>query len=168
MRLDDEVQFIRSWIEGRCVPARLCPQAKSLARTMAGTWTDAEGPVVELGPGTGPVTAALVEHGVHPSRLVLVEFDPDFCRLLRKRYPEATVVQGDAYRLRHVLATYFTQPAAAIVSSLPLLTRPPHPPAPDGGCGRIAEAGAPFVQFTYGLSRPFRRHSPASQPKPPI
>ena len=32
---------------------------------------------IELGPGTGPVTEALVEHGVDPARLVLVEFNPD-------------------------------------------------------------------------------------------
>ena len=61
------------------------------------------GPVIELGPGTGPVTEALVEHGVDPARLILVEFNPDFCRLLRTRYPAATVVQGDAYRLRRLL-----------------------------------------------------------------
>ena len=48
---------------------------------------DGDGPVIELGPGTGPVTEALVEHGVHPSRLVLVEFNPTFCQLLRQRFP---------------------------------------------------------------------------------
>ena len=61
------------------------------------------GPVIELGPGTGAVTEALVEHGIEPSRLVLVEFNPSFCRLLRTRYPEATVIQGDAYRIQHLL-----------------------------------------------------------------
>ena len=66
--------------------------------------TEIPGPVVELGPGTGPVTEALVEHGVDPARLVLVEFNPAFCRLLRSRYPEATVVQGDAYGLKRLLA----------------------------------------------------------------
>ena len=44
---------------------------------------DDDGPVIELGPGTGPVTEALVERGIDPSRLVLVEFNPTFCRLLR-------------------------------------------------------------------------------------
>ena len=62
--------------------------------------------MIELGPGTGPITEALVEHGVNPSRLVLVEFNPTFCQLLRQRFPEATVVQADAYRLRESLAEY--------------------------------------------------------------
>ena len=82
------------------------------------------GPVIELGPGTGPVTEALVRHGVDPARLVLVEFNPDFCRLLRTRYPAATVVQGDAYRLRRLLESHVGEPAAAVVSGLPLVTKP--------------------------------------------
>ena len=82
------------------------------------------GPVVELGPGTGPVTEALVEAGVDPARLVLVEFNPAFCRLLQKRYPDATLVQGDAYSLRRLLETLLIQPAAAVVSGLPLVTKP--------------------------------------------
>ena len=101
------------------------PSGKALARTMA-RYVDpkSSGPVIELGPGTGPVTEALVQRGVDPARLVLVEFNPDFCRLLRTRYPAATVVQGDAYRLRRLLETFVREPAAAVVSGLPLVTKP--------------------------------------------
>ena len=113
------------------------------------------GPVIELGPGTGPVTEALVEHGVDPARLILVEFNPDFCRLLRKRYPAATVVQGDAYRLRRLLDTFVREPAAAVVSGLPLVTKPLRT-----RLRLIADAmgllapGAPFIQFTYAMVPP--------------
>ncbi len=61
------------------------------------------GPVVELGPGTGAITNALIERGVDQKRLVLVEYNPGFCALLRDRYPHAKVVQGDAYTLRDSL-----------------------------------------------------------------
>src|SRR6202162_3721066 len=124
-RLDDDVQFIRSWFERPLSTGAVMPSGRVLARTMA-RYVDplANGPVVELGPGTGPVTEALVEHGVDPARLMLVEFNPDFCRLLRARYPAATVVQGDAYRLRRLLETFVREPAAAVVSGLPLVTKP--------------------------------------------
>ena len=100
MRLDDEVRFIRSWLEkplstGAVTPSGQAAGAHHGALCRSGT----PGPVIELGPGTGPVTEALVEQGVDPARLVLVEFNPTFCRLLRTRYPDATVVQGDAYTL---------------------------------------------------------------------
>ena len=75
-------------------------------------------------PAPAPSPKRLVEHGVDPARLVLVEFNPVFCRLLRSRYPQATVVQGDAYNLKRVLENVLHEPAAAVVSGLPLLTKP--------------------------------------------
>jgi phosphatidylethanolamine/phosphatidyl-N-methylethanolamine N-methyltransferase len=156
LRLDDEMQFIRSWFEKPLSTGAVMPSSKALARTMA-QYVDpqASGPVIELGPGTGPVTEALVRRGVDPARLVLVEFNPDFCRLLRTRYPAATVVQGDAYRLRRLLETYVREPAAAVVSGLPLVTKPLRT-----RLRLIADAmgllapGAPFVQFTYAMVPP--------------
>src|SRR5208282_5241284 len=125
IHLDDEVRFIRSWIERPLSTGAVTPSGKILARTMARyVDPDSGGPVVELGPGTGPVTEALVQAGVDPARLVLVEFNPAFCRILRARYPEATLVQGDAYSLRRLLETLLLEPAAAVVSGLPLVTKP--------------------------------------------
>src|SRR5687767_11844387 len=82
--IDDEVRFLRSWIEKPLAMGAVMPSGKMLARTMA-QYVDprGEGPVVELGPGTGPITNALVERGVDPSRLVLLEYSPNFCALLR-------------------------------------------------------------------------------------
>jgi phosphatidylethanolamine/phosphatidyl-N-methylethanolamine N-methyltransferase len=150
------MQFIRSWIEKPLSTGAVMPSSKALARTMAGyVDTKASGPIIELGPGTGPVTEALVQHGVDPARLVLVEFNPSFCRLLRTRYPAATVVQGDAYKLRRLLETFVREPAAAVVSGLPLVTKPLRT-----RLRLIADAmgllspGAPFIQFTYAMVPP--------------
>jgi phosphatidylethanolamine/phosphatidyl-N-methylethanolamine N-methyltransferase len=125
LRLDDEVHFIRSLFERPLATGAVTPSGRILARTMA-RYVEPKlpGPVVELGPGTGPVTEALIEHGIDPARLILVEFNPRFCALLRARFPAATVVQGDAYRLRETLAGLLRQPLAAVVSGLPLFTKP--------------------------------------------
>ncbi len=156
IRLDDEVRFIRSWLERPLSIGAVTPSGKMLCRAMA-RYVDpnSDGPVVELGPGTGPVTEALLEAGVSPSRLVLVEFNPSFCRILRERYPDATVVQGDAYSLRRLLETLLIQPATAVVSGLPLVTKPIKErlrlirDAID-----LMAPGAPFVQFTYSVAAP--------------
>jgi phosphatidylethanolamine/phosphatidyl-N-methylethanolamine N-methyltransferase len=156
VRLDDELQFIRSWIDKPLRTGAVMPSSKALARAMARS-IDPElaGPVIELGPGTGPVTAALVERGIDPARLVLVEYNPDFCRLLRSRYPTARVVQGDAYRLRRLLETYVKEPAAAIVSGLPLLTKPLRTRLRlMADAVALLKPGAPLVQFTYGVVPP--------------
>jgi phosphatidylethanolamine/phosphatidyl-N-methylethanolamine N-methyltransferase len=156
LRFDDEVHFLRSWIEKPLTTGAVMPSSKALARTMAG-YVDpgSTGPVIELGPGTGAVTQALVEHGVDPARLVLVEFNPSFCRMLRARYPAATVVQGDAYRLRHLLESAIRESAAAIVSGLPLVTKPLRTRLRlISDAMALLAPGAPFIQFTYAMVPP--------------
>ncbi len=156
LRLDDDVRFIRSWLEKPLATGAVMPSGRALARTMA-RYVDpnSKGPIIELGPGTGPVTEALVDRGIDPARLILVEFNPVFCRLLRSRYPKATVVQGDAYRLRRLLETFVREPAAAVVSGLPLVTKPLRT-----RLRLISDAltllapDAPFVQFTYAMGPP--------------
>jgi phosphatidylethanolamine/phosphatidyl-N-methylethanolamine N-methyltransferase len=156
LRLDDEMRFIRTWFENPLSTGAVMPSSKALARTMA-SYVDPQstGPVIELGPGTGPVTEALVQRGVDPKRLILVEFDPDFCRLLRTRYPAATVVQGDAYRLKRLLGDTVRDPAAAMVSGLPLVTKPLRTRLRliSDALGLLAP-GAPFIQFTYAMVPP--------------
>lgn len=156
IRLDDEVRFIRTWIEKPLAIGAVTPSSRALARIMAGYINPSRpGPIIELGPGTGPVTEALLAQGIEPSRLVLVEFDPTFCRLLRARYPSATVVQGDAYSLKRLLAGLLKQPAAGVVSGLPLFTKPLRTRV-----RLLFEAfslmspNAPFVQFTYNAVPP--------------
>ena len=155
-RLDDEVRFLRSWIEKPLHVGAVMPSGRLLARTMA-QYVDVngEGPVVELGPGTGAITNALIEHGVDQKRLVLVEYNPGFCALLRDRYPHAKVVQGDAYKLRDSLWKVLDVPASAVVSGLPLVTKPMLTRLKLIRDAFVALApGAPFVQFTYSVVPP--------------
>jgi phosphatidylethanolamine/phosphatidyl-N-methylethanolamine N-methyltransferase len=161
-RLDDEVRFLRSWIEKPLHMGAVMPSSKLLARTMA-EYVDvqAHGPVVELGPGTGAITNALIEHGVDQKRLVLVEYNPGFCALLRDRYPQARVVQGDAYALRHSLKDVLDAPASAVVSGLPLVTKPMLTRLKLIRDAFTALApGAPFVQFTYSVAPPIPKSLP--------
>jgi phosphatidylethanolamine/phosphatidyl-N-methylethanolamine N-methyltransferase len=162
LRLDDEVRFLRSWIEKPLHMGAVMPSGKVLARTMA-QYVDisSTGPVVELGPGTGAITSALIDHGVDQKRLVLVEYNPGFCALLRDRYPLAKVVQGDAYALRDSLWDVLSLPASAVVSGLPLVTKPMLTRLKLIRDAFAALApGAPFVQFTYSVAPPIPKSLP--------
>jgi phosphatidylethanolamine/phosphatidyl-N-methylethanolamine N-methyltransferase len=162
LRLDDEVRFLRSWIEKPLHMGAVMPSGRVLARTMA-QYVDIKstGPVVELGPGTGAITNALIERGVEQKRLVLVEYNPGFCALLRDRYPQATVVQGDAYALRDSLWNVLSDPASAVVSGLPLVTKPMLTRLKLIRDAFAALApGAPFVQFTYSVAPPIPKSLP--------
>jgi phosphatidylethanolamine/phosphatidyl-N-methylethanolamine N-methyltransferase len=154
--LKDQTRFLKTLIENPRLAGAVSPSGRRLAQAMARAIGPArDGLVVELGPGTGPVTKALIESGVPPADLLLVEFDGNFCRLLADRFPGVRIVQGDAYALKKTLADHVGQPIRAIVSSLPLLNQPREIRSAlfEEIFDRMQPNGI-FVQFTYGLSSP--------------
>jgi len=158
-RFADEARFIKAWFENPIATGAVSPSGRFLSRAMA-RYVDATdgGAVIELGPGTGPVTQALLERGLDPRRLILVEYDQTFCRLLERRFPGVRVVQGDAYDLGRTLEGVLDAPAAAVVSSLPLLNRPEADRLAllSDAFALLAPDGV-FVQFTYGMISPIPR-----------
>ncbi|MBY0532442.1 MAG: methyltransferase domain-containing protein [Xanthobacteraceae bacterium] len=150
------LNFLTCWFRNPKNVGAIAPSGPALSRTMAAIVDPAvEGPIVELGPGTGPVTAALLERGIEPSRLVLVEYDDAFCKMLRGKYPNVKVVQGDAFALDQTLQGHAGAPLAAVISSLPLLNFAQEQRQ------KLIEAAmkmlrprAPFIQFTYGANSP--------------
>ena len=159
--IGDGAHFFRSVMKAPRLTGAIAPSGRSLARAMArAVGRVARGRIVELGPGTGPVTRALLERGFELQSLVLVEYDAAFCRMLRNRYAAATVIHGDAYDLRRTLAPLADRRIAAVVSSLPLLNQPPARREK-----LIADAfdlmgpDGVFVQFTYGLLSPIPRET---------
>ncbi len=155
-KLQDEARFLKTWLDNPLVTGAVTPSGKALAKRMA-SFIDLgiEGPVIELGPGTGALTEAVVARGVSQDRLILVEFDPEFCRLLEKRFPEARIIRGDAYDLKKTLEHALSSPAAAVVSGLPLFTKPERDRLAllDAAFDLMAP-GAPFIQFTYAVVSP--------------
>ena len=158
-RLADEARFIRTWIDNPVLTGAVSPSGRFLSRMMARAVDPyGSGPIVELGPGTGPITQALLKRGVKASRLLLVEFDGSFCRLLRQRFPAVKVVQADAYALRESVHAILDEPAAAVVSSLPLLNKPDAQRLSllEDAFALMGPDGR-FVQFTYGMHSPMPR-----------
>ena len=156
MPVADTLRFFRTWLTKPALTGAVSPSGKALARAMAGE-VPANGawPVLELGPGTGPVTAALIDRGIAAERIVAVEFNPEFCALLVERFRGLNVVEGDAYNLAMTLPPGLTGPYAAVVSSLPLLNRPPRARRAlvEGALDRLLPGGG-LIQFSYGVRPP--------------
>lgn len=155
----DEGRFLRQWAGNPRSVGAISPSGPQLANAMAG-YLDPEdtGPVVELGPGTGVVTHAILERGIVPSNLTSIEYCSNFASLLRTRFPDINVVQGDAYDLAASLGDH--PPLSGIVSSLPLFTSPPEKRRAliVSALDQLAP-GAPFIQFSYALVPPVRAES---------
>lgn len=152
----DNLRFLRALILRPKNIGAVLPSSPALARAIAHQVLPNAGPVLEIGAGTGVVSEALLTRGVPAEKLTLVEYDPELCRHLEKRFPHLHVICGDAFDLGHTLGPRYAAPFGAIVSGLPLLN---HPPAQrrafmEGVAARLLP-GAPFVQFSYG-------------PKPPV
>ncbi|MDR1828133.1 MAG: phospholipid methyltransferase [Methylobacteriaceae bacterium] len=160
-KLADNRNFLRSWVGHPLLTGAVVPSGTELAKTMAAhVDPNDDSPVIELGPGTGPVTKALVQRGVAEERLILVEYDDEFCTLLKHRFPKATIVRGDAYHLAATIDGQLPRPAGAVVSGLPLMTKP-HAErlALLMDVQSLVSPGAPFIQFTYALVAPIHPDS---------
>ncbi len=155
-RLDEEIRFFKGWMDQPKAVGAVLPTSGVTARRMASVINTASTlPVLELGPGTGVVTRAILDHGVADERLVCVEYSPEFVTHLRKRFPAVRVVEGDAFDLHQSLPDMATQKFDAVISAVPLLSFPV--------ARRVAyleslldrlPAGRPVVQITYGPRSP--------------
>ena len=150
-------EFAKAWANAPLRTGAIAPSSRALAREMAFAGAPAAGTrVVELGPGTGIVTEALLEYGVREQDLVLVELNPDFASALQARYRSATVLMDDAFDAVRALGKR-SEPVSAVISSLPLLVHP-HRRRVDllEEALDLADPFGRFVQFTYGLVAPVR------------
>jgi phospholipid N-methyltransferase len=115
---DDFGHFFKGWIRNPLGIGAFAPSGKSLAKLMAKD-VGVSARVVELGAGTGTLTAALLATGIAPGNVHLVERDPQFVKILRRRFPRCHVVAADALELD----THFGTSAGFdfVISGLPLL-----------------------------------------------
>ena len=157
MLTNDVVSFFRSWTRDPLQVGAIVPSGDVLAEVISREITPGCGPVMELGPGTGVFTRALLARGIKECDLTLVECNTDFVPLLRARFPAAQVLSMDAARL-NPLDLRQNEKVAAIISGLPLLSMSHRKVlailAAAFGCLRN---GGSFYQFTYGLRCPVRR-----------
>jgi len=157
--LTEGLRFLRLWARNPIHVGAIAPSGRELAKAMARQIdVSRPGKVIELGGGTGSITAGLLRAGVRHADLVVIEREPALCTTLSMKFPGITVICGDARNLAELLRTAGVQQINAIVSSLPLLSLPK-------GHGRrvidqaisvLPEDGV-LIQFTYGLLSPVSR-----------
>lgn len=154
--LKSNLSFISQFLKNPKEIGAILPSSPLLGKTMAGFVPKYQDRfVVELGPGTGPITKALVKIGLHEENLICLEQSDKMVKHLHGRFPELNIIQGDACELSKLLKEKSGH-VNAIVSSLPLKSIPDeivsviieemHKSLSDNGI---------VIQFTYDL-RPRR------------
>jgi phosphatidylethanolamine/phosphatidyl-N-methylethanolamine N-methyltransferase len=139
--------------------------SRTLARRMvAGLPADRPLNVVELGPGTGPFTRALVERVASGSRILAIDLEQTFVDRLRGLWPAVDCVCASAVELERLVTERHLAPVDHIISGLPFASLPLDVTQRIlDGIERTLRPGGTFTTFQYlhgyGLKpgRVFRR-----------
>lgn len=154
----DTLAFFRAWVSNPLQIAAIAPSSAALASLITSEISAESGPVLELGPGTGVFTRALLARGVRERDLTLIEHSANFAGLLRQRFPAARVHHMDAARLAAADHLFKDATVGGVVSGLPLLSMGTRRVMAivAGAFDRLRPGGA-FYQFTYGPNCPVPR-----------
>jgi len=157
----DAWTFFRQWLRNPRAMAALSPSSRQLARLMIDQLPTGARHIVELGGGTGVFTEALLEHGIEPDNLLVVELNEELHQLLSQRFPGVRVVCGDAQELGAIVRDGgFARNGGvdAVVSGLGMLSMSRATQrAILGGVFDVLREGGCFIQFTYGPASPVSR-----------
>jgi phosphatidylethanolamine/phosphatidyl-N-methylethanolamine N-methyltransferase len=150
--------FFRQWLKNPRRVASVAPSGRQLARMMVHAMPRGACSVVELGAGTGAITEALIDDGIGPDHLLVVEMNAVLHRMLQRRFPDACVACADARDLGELVecnAGFAAGGVDAVLSSLGLLAMP-RPMQRDivAAAFRVLRPGGVFVQYTYGVAGP--------------
>jgi phospholipid N-methyltransferase len=153
--------FFRQWLRNPLRVAAVSPSSRELAQKMLRELPDGAKRVIELGGGTGVFTRALIERGVQPRDLLVLELNQALFEHLRERFPEVRVALADARALYDIAVStgYFEHgPADGVISGLGLLSmaRASQRAILDAAFSVLSPLGK-FIQFTYGPGNPVAR-----------
>ncbi|HTX22533.1 MAG TPA: methyltransferase domain-containing protein [Candidatus Aquilonibacter sp.] len=153
--LNDTGLFLQEWLANPKRTGSVVPSSKRLAAAMS-RWLpkNPDSYVLELGPGTGIVTEALLQRGLREEKLVAIENNPKLAQLLHQRFPRAHVIAGDAWRLDELLREQRIESVGAVISSLPLLNfTEEQAEALAQKIRAMLEPQGNWVQFTYRIHK---------------
>ncbi|WP_026613533.1 phospholipid N-methyltransferase PmtA [Ensifer aridi] len=155
-KFDEEIRFFKGWMHNTRAVGAILPTSSITARRMASIINPSSGlPVLELGPGTGVITKAILERGIAPEKLVSVEYSTEFFNHLKARFDGVQFINGDAFDLSRTLGPLADQQFDSVVSAVPLLNFPMHRRVEliEDLLSRIP-VGRPVVQISYGPLSP--------------
>jgi len=155
--LSDTTLFLQEWLVNPQRTGSVVPSSRQLAAAMA-RWLPAnrESFVLELGPGTGAVTDALLKHGLREDRLIAIDNNPNLTKLLHKRFPQAQIITGDAWQMDTLLHNLRVpvESVGAVISSLPLLNFPmEQAEALAQKIRDVLEPQGNWVQYSYRIDK---------------
>ncbi len=111
--------FFQTWLQSPLQLGTFAPISQKLA-DKACSFVSCEGPIVEVGAGTGRLTRALLKKGM-PKDFAVVEIDEKFCSFLKKTLNLEHPFQGDARHLNNMIPNDWIGNIKTIISVIPFM-----------------------------------------------
>lgn len=156
--LKEPLHFALRFLQNPRATGALVPSGRALARKMGDevNWETVE-TVLEIGPGSGSLTADFLPRLEGRTRFLAVEINPDFVNYLEGRFPQLDVVADSVENLPQILDERGIQAADAIISGLPwTIFKADQQEAYMGAIRAALNPQGIFLTYTYlqGLSLP--------------
>lgn len=147
--------FFRRWLANPLQMGSIVPSSPALCkRIVAQTRATPDQIVVELGAGTGVVSRALIDGGLAPERLHVVEIVPDMAAHLRRALPGAQVIEGDARRLPQLIPADLHGRIGTVVVGIPLVLLPLAEQRRFIDAIEAVAPGVGFILYSYCITSP--------------
>ncbi|AHJ69484.1 Phosphatidyl-N-methylethanolamine N-methyltransferase [Granulibacter bethesdensis] len=153
--------FLKRWLANPLQMGSVIPSSPALCRRVAAQIRRNHDQIVlELGAGTGVISKALLESGIPPERLFVVEIVPDMAVHLRKALPGVQVIEGDARELPALLPAQWHGRVGSIVCGIPLVLLPLPAQKRFIDAMEAVAPGMGFLHYSYCATSPLpaRKH----------
>ena len=121
------VAFLRGFLEKPAEVGSIIPSSRFMERRITRTADLASAKLaIELGPGTGGTTKALLEAMAPDAKLLAIEINPGFCELIEQsiRDPRLIVHEGSAAEIPEALVKHDLGAPDVVLSGIPFSTMP--------------------------------------------
>ncbi len=122
--LKERFSFLKSWVKNPRAMGSIIPSSPAIGKLMGKHIKLQDSYVIEIGAGTGTLTQGLLKTGIPAKNLILVEINKSLIKHLRRKFPQLTIIQGDAQNLQEILPDYTKGKISTIVSGLPFVSLP--------------------------------------------
>ncbi|MCI0756999.1 class I SAM-dependent methyltransferase [Teichococcus vastitatis] len=147
--------FLREWARNPLRMGSITPSSPALCRRIARlTRCAPDEVVVELGAGTGVISRALLEHGLAPRQLVVVEIEEGMAAHLRRTLPGVTVLSGDAFALPEILPAALHGRVGTAICGIPLVLLPLERQRRFVAAVEAVAPGQGFLLYSYCVTSP--------------
>jgi phosphatidylethanolamine/phosphatidyl-N-methylethanolamine N-methyltransferase len=147
--------FFRRWLANPLQMGSIIPSSRTLCERIARNVVRADDEyVLELGAGTGVVTKAMLDRGIPPEKIIVVEIVPEMAEHLRQVLPGVHVVCGDAFTVKDSLQPEWIHKIGTAICGIPLVMLPLAQQQKFVDAVEAVAPGKGFLLLTYCITSP--------------